>query len=163
MWQDKPYAEGQAWIDLLLLAAYEAHDVRGETWEPGTVHLSNQYLMKRWGWTRYRLEKTLASWEQQEMISRGGGNSFQQTFRQGFQQGVLSPITIVKWGFFQGSKPKVQQTFQQTFQQQQKNIYKKGDECGAKSPRPRARKKPPVGGEVKLVKNDKGEWVAVKK
>lgn len=160
MWEkDKPFTEGQAWIDLLLLAANWKHDVNGVELEPGTVYLSNQQLMKRWGWTRYRLDKTLASWEEQKMVARIHQKTDEQGFQQGFRQGVFSPLTIVKWDFFQGSKRKNQQGLQQGFQQQPKNIYKNSDGSGVKNPRPHARKKPPVGGDVELVKVN-GEWVA---
>lgn len=157
MWErEKPFTEGQAWIDLLLLAANWTHNVDGEEWKPGEVHLSKAALMERWGWTRWKYDKVIKSWKEQKMID-------QPIFQPKNQPGQKNPLTIVKWEFFQGSKKQNQPISQPIFQPQPKNIYKNSAECGAKSPRPRARKKPPVGGDVQLVKNEQGEWVAVKK
>ena len=53
MWEDKPFAHGQAWIDLIMLANYEDTKMpyKGEiiTCERGTVNLSISYLANRWG------------------------------------------------------------------------------------------------------------------
>ena len=157
MWEsEKPFTEAQAWVDLLLLAAYEQHEVNGETWEPGTVHLSKAALMERWGWSRYKFESVTKRWREQNMIE-------QPAFQRVKHLASDRRITIVKWDFFQGSKGKNQLAFQRGFQQQHKNIYKNSAECGVKNPRPRARKKPPVGGGVEIVRNEQGEWVARQK
>lgn len=56
LWADKPFAEGQAWIDLLLLADYETKSKRWRgnltVFERGTVNVSMQVLADRWGWSR---------------------------------------------------------------------------------------------------------------
>lgn len=56
LWNDKPFAKGQAWIDLLLLANYEDKKTsyKGEIiiCKRGDVNLSLSYLAKRWGWDR---------------------------------------------------------------------------------------------------------------
>ena len=86
IWQDKPYAEGQAWIDLLLLAAYEEHTSSGITWMPGEVHLSKNALAKRWGWSRRKIDECLARWESEKMVER--------TFEHGFERGSKTVVTV---------------------------------------------------------------------
>ena len=155
VWEkEKPFTEAQAWIDLLLLAAHDEHRSNGTTWMPGEVHFSKNSLAKRWGWSRRKIDECFARWEAEKMVER--------TFEHGFERGSKTVLTVANWAKFQGKRGKSERTFERTFEPQQKNIYKNSAECGAKSPRPRARKKPPDGGGVKLVKDENGEWVAVK-
>jgi len=152
MWEkDKPFTEGQAWVDLLLLAAYDEHTDNGIKWMPGEVHISKNNLAKRWGWSRRKIDECFAAWEEENMIGR--------TFEHGFERGSKMVLTIANWAKFQGQRSKSGRTSGRTFEPQPKNIYKNSDGSGVKNPRPHARKKPPVGGDVELVKVN-GEWVA---
>ncbi len=146
IWTAKPFDEGHAWVDLLLLAAHDAHKVDGDVWMPGTIRLSKEWLMQRWGWSRWRADKTLHKWEDLGMIQR--------TIQRTNQRTSYTLITIEKWGFYQGDKGKNQRTNQRTNQPQHKNIYKKGGDGGS-SPRP-------AGEKIESVKIN-GEWVAVRK
>lgn len=147
MWTQKPFTEGQAWVDLLLLAAHEEHTVQTENgpdvWEPGTVHLSRSFLMERWGWTKWQYNKVVEGWEKQNMIER-------PKFQPKNQPMKIRPITIVKWGFFQGSKAKKQPINQPKNQPQHKKYIQTGG-GGGSTPR--------LAGDVEVVKID-GKWVA---
>ena len=56
----KPFCELAAWIDLLLLAAWENHpDKRGQTQNRGEICTSQLVLAERWGWSRRTVERFL--------------------------------------------------------------------------------------------------------
>lgn len=73
LWSDKPYARGQAWMDLILQAAYRDHkeriagsvtDIRrGEVWTTVSA------LSERWGWSRGKTTRFLSDLEADTMIS----------------------------------------------------------------------------------------------
>lgn len=73
LWDKKPFAEGQAWIDLLLLAYHE--DVQKpykgtmKTYHRGDVNVSLSFLAKRWGWTRQRVRRFIKLLESAEMVT----------------------------------------------------------------------------------------------
>ena len=73
MWEDKPFAHGQAWIDLIMLANYEDTKMpyKGEiiTCERGTVNLSISYLANRWGWSRDKTRRFLKLLESDGMVT----------------------------------------------------------------------------------------------
>ena len=73
MWDDKPFAHGQAWIDLIMLANYEDTKMpyKGEiiTCERGTVNLSISYLANRWGWSRHKTRDFLNLLESDGMVT----------------------------------------------------------------------------------------------
>lgn len=142
MWLEKPFDESHAWVDLLLLAAHETHDAGGETWIAGQVKLSKEWLMKRWGWTRWRIDNVLKRWESDGMIQR--------TIQRTNQRTSYTVITIEKWAFYQGGKGKNQRTDQRTNQPQHKKYIKTG---GGGGPTPR------LADDVEVVKIN-GKWVA---
>ena len=73
MWDDKPFAQGQAWIDLIMLANYEDTKMpyKGEIiiCERGTVNLSISYLASRWGWSRDKTRRFLKLLESDGMVT----------------------------------------------------------------------------------------------
>ena len=73
MWEDKPFAHGQAWIDLIMLANYEDTKMpyKGEIiiCERGTVNLSSSYLANRWGWSRDKTRRFLKLLESDGMVT----------------------------------------------------------------------------------------------
>ena len=73
MWDDKPFAHGQAWIDLIMLANYEDTKMpyKGEiiTCERGTVNLSISHLANRWGWSRHKTRDFLNLLESDGMVT----------------------------------------------------------------------------------------------
>lgn len=73
MWEDKPFAHGQAWIDLIMLANYEDTKMpyKGEIiiCERGTVNLSISCLANRWGWSRDKTRRFLKLLESDGMVT----------------------------------------------------------------------------------------------
>lgn len=73
LWNDKPFAKGQAWLDLLLLANYTDKTThhRGKivTCKRGDVNLSMLELGKRWGWERGKVKRFLTMLEVNGMVT----------------------------------------------------------------------------------------------
>lgn len=73
LWEDKPYAKGQAWIDLLMLANHKDRKIpyKGEiiTCKSGDVNRSILELSKRWGWSRDKTRKFLNLLESDGMVT----------------------------------------------------------------------------------------------
>lgn len=73
LWKDKPFSQGQAWIDLIMLANYEDKKMpyKGEiiTCERGTVNLSISHIAKRWGWSRDKTRRFLKLLESDGMVT----------------------------------------------------------------------------------------------
>lgn len=74
LWEDKPFARGQAWVDLIMLANHKDHEfLFNSTFlnvTPGTVVTSKRMLGERWGWSRTKVTKFLNELEMVEMISQ---------------------------------------------------------------------------------------------
>lgn len=70
LWQDKPFAKGQAWIDLYLMAESDSIFHRGKIYNcpPGELITSEQELCKRWGWSRTKVRSFLQALSQDLMI-----------------------------------------------------------------------------------------------
>lgn len=73
LWKDTPFSQGQAWIDLIMLANYEDKKMpyKGKiiTCERGTVNLSISYLANRWGWSRDKTRRFLKLLESDGMVT----------------------------------------------------------------------------------------------
>lgn len=73
LWTKKPFSEGQAWIDLLLLANHEdkkaLQDGEIKIFKRGTVNRSIASLSERWGWDRRKTTHFLRVLESDEMLS----------------------------------------------------------------------------------------------
>lgn len=73
LWDKKPFSEGQAWIDLLLLANSEDKEsfYQGQmvTFKRGTVNRSILSLADRWGWDRKKVRKFLKILEIEKMAT----------------------------------------------------------------------------------------------
>lgn len=73
LWKDKPFSQGQAWIELIMLANYEDKKMpyKGEiiTCERGTVNLSISHLANRWGWSRDKTRRFLKLLESDGMVT----------------------------------------------------------------------------------------------
>lgn len=126
MWQKKPFSEGQAWVDLLLLAETTEHDFEagGETRQqtPGCVYISKFALMDRWGWTQWKIDHVFPDWEKQGLIH----------YKTQKKKGTV--ITIVNWGKFQRKSGANQKINQEKNHKYLKNNIKKGGDGGS-SPR----------------------------
>ena len=72
LWQDKPFARGQAWVDLILLARYKPDKFMFNgslvELEIGQIFRSKLTLGKRWGWSRGKTERFLLLLENEHMI-----------------------------------------------------------------------------------------------
>lgn len=94
LWEQKPFSEGQAWIDLIGLANFEDSKTpyKGKviTCKRGTVYRSISYLANRWGWSRDRARRFLKLLEDDEMIQLNATTN-------------NTTITLVNYDFFQGS------------------------------------------------------------
>lgn len=94
LWEQKPFSEGQAWIDLIGLANYEDSKTpyKGKiiACKRGTVYRSITYLADRWGWSRDRARRFLKLLEDDGMIQVNATTN-------------NTTITLVNYGFFQDS------------------------------------------------------------
>lgn len=92
IWGDKPFAKGQAWLDLILLANYTDRTVllgnSKETVCRGSLITSELKLMERWGWGRKKVRLFLNFLETEKMVTLKRNNKG-------------TTITIVKYGFYQ--------------------------------------------------------------
>lgn len=77
LWSDKPFAKGQAWIDLILLANHEDVQVlRGnqlQTFCRGEVAAAMRDLAIRWGWSKHKVHDFLTMLESEGMIGTAKG------------------------------------------------------------------------------------------
>lgn len=76
LWKDKPFARGQAWLDLLLMARYadgkdfyNGHVVQRKK---GTVYTSISFLAKRWGWSPNKVRRFISELEADQMCTKNG-------------------------------------------------------------------------------------------
>lgn len=73
LWDDKPFAMGQAWVDLLMLANREDKKAVSQgkivEFKRGTVNRSILWLSDRWGWDRKKTRKFLKILEIEKMAT----------------------------------------------------------------------------------------------
>lgn len=93
LWEDKPYARGQAWIDLLMMANFaDSKTIRFgqiQIVKRGQILTSEQALADKWGWNRRKVQRFLERLEADEMLTR-----------KGTAQGTT--LSIVNYRLFQG-------------------------------------------------------------
>ena len=72
IWEDKPFAYGQAWIDMLLMANHSDKKVLIDKApvevEKGTFITSELKLMDRWGWSKSKVRRFLELLQNDKMI-----------------------------------------------------------------------------------------------
>lgn len=92
LWKDKPFARGQAWIDLLLMARfadgkdyYNGHIIERKR---GNVYTSVGFLAERWGWSANKVRRFLNELETDGMCTRNGTPDG-------------TTLTIENWAFYQ--------------------------------------------------------------
>ncbi len=92
LWQDKPFSRGQAWIDLLLMAAWKERVffVRGIRVEQrrGDVCLSVREMCERWHWSNGKVIRFLNELETAQQITQQKSN-------------VINTISIVNYDKYQ--------------------------------------------------------------
>ena len=73
LWEDRPFARGQAWIDLLLQANYKDKKTfsKGELVEVkrGSFLTSDKELADRWGWSRNKVRGFLDVLVEEHMVT----------------------------------------------------------------------------------------------
>ena len=78
LWEDKPFAKGQAWIDLLLLASHNENEFLFGNQilknEIGSFITSELKLADRWGWGRKKVRLFLELLQNEQMIVKKGDN-----------------------------------------------------------------------------------------
>lgn len=94
-WLKKPFSEGQALVDLALMATYTARDVtiRGETvhLEPGDVVRSQAQLAERWGWSRGKVRRFI---ERHEWTEKAAQKPAQQKAQKAAQKRTVIRVDI---------------------------------------------------------------------
>lgn len=74
LWADKPFARGQAWIDLILMANHQQNSFMfgGSlvTVNRGECLTSVRQLSQRWGWSKDKLYRFLSALEKEGMIHK---------------------------------------------------------------------------------------------
>ncbi|MFV3013601.1 DnaD domain-containing protein [Clostridium botulinum] len=122
LWEDKPFARGQAWIDLLLQANHKDKKTfsKGELVivKRGSFLTSDQLLADRWGWSRKKVRTFLEVLVKEQMIELK-------------RSPKGTSLTLVNWDLYQGlgtteEQQKIQQrdnrrTTEGTTEEQQKN------------------------------------------
>lgn len=70
LWKDKPFAKGQAWTDLLLMATQERIIFRNKSYNlpQGQLITSETELRKQWGWSRTKVRSFLLLLSEESMI-----------------------------------------------------------------------------------------------
>lgn len=153
MWLQKPFSEGQAWVDLLMLAAHEDHETNGKEWKAGTVQLSKKWLMERWGWSRRRIDATLRRWVDDGRIEHTNERTNERT--------AYTVLTIVKWDFFQNGNGKSERTNEHTNEHQHKKTKKFSVVGGAsETPSSDTGRNPD---DYEMVRDENGGWIARRK
>ena len=81
LWLIKPFSEGQAWIDLLLITTFDKGLIKiknGELLElkKGECGYSQLTLSNRWGWSRGKVLRFLTFLETQKMIQQKKHGNF---------------------------------------------------------------------------------------
>ena len=92
-WADKPFARGQAWIDLIMLASWKDEPFQSSkrqlvNAERGKIYKSIKMLSERWGWSWDKTRAFLKLLEQDNMIQMEVGTNG-------------TTITLVNYGKFQ--------------------------------------------------------------
>ncbi|MDU7250874.1 MAG: DnaD domain protein [Clostridium sp.] len=122
LWEDKPFARGQAWIDLLLQANHKDKKTfsKGELVivKRGSFLTSDQILADRWGWSRKKVRTFLEVLVKEQMIELK-------------RSPKGTSLTLTNWDLYQGlgtteEQQKIQQrdnrrTTEGTTEGQQKN------------------------------------------
>jgi len=75
LWESKPFSPGQAWVDLLMMAAHTTttRDWKGSflTQHRGEVFTSISALADRWGWSYKKVQRFIRTLERDKMVLHG--------------------------------------------------------------------------------------------
>lgn len=111
LWLQKPFSQGQAWVDLLILAqgvdTEKQHHGRTQKIFRGNVYTSITFLSDRWGWSRNKVYRFLEELMLDRMIVvkgwtlNGTNNGTINRTRNDTKNGTV--VTIENWEFYQDS------------------------------------------------------------
>lgn len=94
-WTDKPFGRGQAWIDLIMSAGYEAKTIMFDgkplKLRRGEFVTSIRKLATSWGWSQGKVSRFLNALESEDMITQKRSTKRIIVF-------------IVNYGIYQGSR-----------------------------------------------------------
>jgi hypothetical protein len=118
LWTAEAFTKGQAWVDLILMANYTVSEfqVRG-IWvkvKPGQIARGEEYLAKKWSWSRNKVRRFLNWLETEQQIEQQ-------------KSPVISIISIINWDNYQLNGTTNETTNETTEKQQtkqQKDTYK---------------------------------------
>lgn len=92
VWTSEPFTRGQAWVDLLMLAAFKENFVhingRRIDLKPGQLCWSKVKLAQRWGWSKGKLNRYFTELQTDQRIDHQNLT-------------VTSVITILNWDKYQ--------------------------------------------------------------
>ena len=95
VWEDKPFARGQAWADLIMMMNHKDREVfydgRMITVKRGSRITSLRKLGERWGWSRHKVSEFLDDLEKSGMITQK-------------RDSKKTLINVIKYDFFQGQQ-----------------------------------------------------------
>ena len=129
IWKKGPFSEGQAWVDLLLLANHK--DVKmvigGEltTVSRGSYHTSIVSLSERWKWSRPRVKRFLTLLERDNMLTQKCtpyGTTLTVVNYGVFQDVVTTSVTTNVHQSFSERAPNVTQTINVKNDKNDKNV-----------------------------------------
>lgn len=93
LWLSEPFTRGQAWVDLILLAAYEPGFIRIRgvkvEYQRGQYATAERFLCERWTWSRGKLRRFLDELETEQQIVQQKNNA-------------STVLTIVNYNHYQG-------------------------------------------------------------
>ena len=74
VWNKKPFSQGQAWIDMIMMAGYEDKTI---SFDGGPMQIrcgefvtSMRKLAERWGWSTKKVSRFLNDLERDQMVSQ---------------------------------------------------------------------------------------------
>ncbi|BDR84906.1 DnaD domain-containing protein [Clostridium tetani] len=121
LWEDKPFARGQAWIDLLLQANHKDRKTfsKGElvNIKRGSFLTSDQALADRWGWSRKKVRTFLDVLVEEQMVELE-------------RSPKGTSLSIVKWDLYQRGgtteeQPKIQQKDNRRTTEEQRRVQQR--------------------------------------
>ena len=105
VWDDKPFSDGQAWIDLLLTANHEDKKIKfngkPRVIKRGQMVTSIAKLAERWGWSAGKVRRFLNILENDQMLTL-------ECNRGGTTNGTT--LTLINYEKFQGQRQTVDTT-----------------------------------------------------
>lgn len=144
-WNDKPYAMGQAWVDLILLANWKDRKrvYKGEViiQKRGEIITTKRALAERWGWSTKKVTRFLNLLEADQMLVQKGNKKG-------------TSLTIENYGVYQDqgttkeTKKKHRGNTEETPRKHRGNTTEESKEIKESSKKGRREEEPPAAAEV---------------